>query len=224
MLRIVKRAVKRLLSLDAHQQYALIEEIRSGLLSQASMVLHIGAHKGTEVSLYGDLGLSVVWIEGNPELFPELCENLRLFPNQIAICSLLGGVDLDKVDFHIANNDGQSSSIFNFGSQMNHKDLVMSRTIELPMRRLDSVLQDEQVPKGSHWVIDVQGAELEVIRGAGDLIRNAYSLEVEVSTKDEYSGGAKFEEVNTTLNSLGLFPLWKPKANSHEDIFFMRRF
>jgi hypothetical protein len=107
---------------------------------------------------------------------------------------------------------------------MNHKDLVMSRTIELPMRRLDSVLQDEQVPKGSHWVIDVQGAELEVIRGAGDLIRNAYSLEVEVSTKDEYSGGAKFEEVNTTLNSLGLFPLWKPKANSHEDIFFMRRF
>lgn len=224
MLRIAKRAVKRLLSFDAHQQYALIEEIRSGLLSKASMVLHIGAHEGREASMYSDLGLSVVWIEGNPELFPKLYENLRSFPNQMAICSLLGGVDTEKVDFHIANNEGQSSSIFNFGSQMNHKGLAMLRTLELPMRRLDSVLQDGQVPKGSHWVIDVQGAELEVIRGAGNLIQKAYSLEVEVSTKDEYSGGAKFEEVNTTLNDLGLFPLWKPKVNSHEDVFYIRRF
>lgn len=203
--------------------YQLIEDIRRGLLSRSSMVLHIGAHKGTEAKFYDQLDLQVLWIEANPEIIPALDEVIKPYPKQKSICGLLGEQNIERIQFYVANNDGQSSSIFNFGREMNHENLEMIQTFDLPMRRLDSLVGSDEIPLNSHWVIDVQGAELQVIRGADKLICKAYSMEVEVSTREEYSGGAKFNEVNDALNDHGLFPLWQPKENSHEDVIFIRR-
>lgn len=203
--------------------YQLIEDIRRGLLSRSSMVRHIGAHKGTEAKFYDQLDLKVLWIEANPEIIPALDEVIKPYPKQKSMCGLLGEQNIERVQFYVANNDGQSSSIYKFGREMNHENLEMIQTFDLPMRRLDSLVGSDEITLNSHWVIDVQGAELQVIRGADKLICKAYSMEVEVSTREEYSGGAKFNEVNDALNDHGLFPLWQPKENSHEDVIFIRR-
>ena len=215
--------LRRMLLKSERNYYQLIEDIRRGLLSRSSMVLHIGAHKGTEAKFYDELDLSVIWIEANPEIASALDQVIKTYPKQKSICGLLGEQNIERVEFYVANNDGQSSSIYQFGSQMNHENLEMIQTLDLPMRRLDSLVGSDEIPLNSHWVIDVQGAELQVIRGADNLICKAYSMEVEVSTREEYSGGAKFNEVNDALNDHGLFPLWLPKENSHEDVIFIRR-
>lgn len=152
-----------------------------------------------------------------------LQESISKFPSQSAICALLGDENDKKCNFYIANNDAQSSSLFEFGSEMNHKGLMMTSSLELSMKRLDSLLERSNLEQGSHWVVDVQGAEFQVLEGSGRLIDNAYSLEVEVSTRDEYMNGTKFEELNRFLNRKGFFALWKPKGNSHEDLLYLRR-
>lgn len=185
--------VKRILRKEQLSYYQLVEKIRNTLIENATMVLHIGAHKAQEASEYATFKKSVIWIEANPSLLPAIKKSISSFPKQKVLIALLGDINSEGVDFYLSNNDEQSSSIFNFGSEMNHKGLQMVRSTRLPMRRLDECFDIDEIKSGSHWIIDVQGAELKVLIGAGALLDKAYSLEIEVSTKDEYLNGARYE-------------------------------
>ena len=204
-------------------QYALLNSMREQLVRECEMVVHIGAHTGSEAEFYQSLQKRVVWVEANPQVADSLIQNISNFSNQIAFNLLLGDEDCPQVDFHVSSNQGQSSSLFDFGKDMNHKNLAMVKTIKLPMFKLDSVFSTEQILKNSHWIIDVQGAELKVLKGAAKMLSMASSLDIEISTREEYSGGATYYQVKTFLSSFGFYPLWRPKENSHEDIIFIRK-
>ncbi len=202
--------------------YGLIEEIRLQLLNQSDGVLHIGAHRGQEANYYSTLKKSVIWIEAIPSVYEDLLKNIEKFGQQSAYQALLGNKSSAKERINLSSNSYESSSLFEFGIDMNHKNLSMVDFIELPMVRLDGMFTLKQLQMYKHWVIDVQGAELLVLQGAGDLLSNVTSIEIEVSTKVEYSGGAKWFDIRDFLEDFGFFPLWLPKENSHEDVFFVK--
>jgi FkbM family methyltransferase len=204
--------------------YDLVERIKESLILQSKGVLHIGAHRGHEAPFYANLLRNVIWIEAIPVIFDDLLKNIANFENQSAYLALLGEEDKDSKKMYLSSNDYASSSVFQFGQDMDHKNLSMQGEITLPMKRLDSLFGRQDLCDFKHWVIDVQGAEILVLNGAGSLLKNVNSLEIEVSTKSEYECGATWEPVKTLLNKYGLFPLWEPKENSHEDILFVRRF
>jgi len=52
-------------------------------------------------------------------------------------------------------------------------------------------------------VIDVQGAELEVLKGFDGQFQGVKKLEIEVSTAEFYKGGVLFEDLNTYLERQG---------------------
>ena len=204
--------------------YELIQEIRSQLIRNSSMVVHIGAHTGIEAESYSRFGKKVYWFEGNPRIFSSLEANIFPFQGQKAFLALLGSENDKAVQFNIASNDGHSSSVLQFGKDMNHEGLKMVDSLELKISRLDSLVASQDILVDSHWVVDVQGLELQVLKGAGKLIDFAYSMEIEVSTKEEYVGGAQYQEIYEFMKEKGFTPLWEPKSHSHEDIFFLRRF
>ena len=49
-----------------------IETITTELLSNASGVLHLGAHYGQEAAQYAAFGLPVVWVEADPKAHRKL--------------------------------------------------------------------------------------------------------------------------------------------------------
>jgi FkbM family methyltransferase len=204
--------------------YELVANIRESLILQSKGVLHIGAHRGLEAPFYSNLQRNVIWIEAIPNIFDDLLINIAPFENQSAFLALLGEEDKAAKKMYLSSNDYMSSSVFQFGEAMDHKNLSMKDEITLPMKKLDSLFTSEDLFDFKHWVIDVQGSEVLVLSGAGSLLKNVHSLEIEVSTKSEYECGATWEPVKTLLNKFGLFPLWEPKENSHEDILFVRRF
>lgn len=203
--------------------YDLINSIRLQLVSQSPGVLHLGAHHGQEAEFYNKLGRRVIWVEALPIVYEQLLANIRSFPLQKAFLALLGDTNRNNQRMNLASNFLESSSIFEFGKEMNHKNLSMVDTVNLAMVRLDEVFQPQQLSDYRHWVIDVQGAELLVLHGAGELLRNANSLEIEVSTKLEYLGGARWEDLRDYLATFSFFPLWLPKDKSHEDLFFVKK-
>jgi FkbM family methyltransferase len=202
--------------------YELIGDIRLQLLNQSDGILHIGAHHGQEAEKYSALDKSVIWIEAIPSVYQDLLKNIKNFEKQTAYQALLGDKSIANQRINLSSNAYESSSIFQFGVDMNHKNLTMVDFIDLPMVRLDDMFTVEQLQIYNHWVIDVQGAEMLVLMGSGDLLNNVTSIEIEVSTKVEYSGGAKWSEIKNFLDDFGFFPLWLPKENSHEDVFFVK--
>ena len=202
--------------------YDLVDEIRLQLINQSDGILHIGAHRGQEAEKYSVLDKSVIWIEAIPSVYQDLLKNIEKFKKQDGYQALLGDKSSAKQRINLSSNSYESSSIFEFGVDMNHKNLSMVDFIEVPMVRLDGMFTLKQLQMYKHWVIDVQGAELLVLQGAGDLLSNVTSFEIEVSTKAEYRGGAKWHEIRDFLDNFGFFPLWLPKENSHEDVFFVK--
>ena len=197
-------------------------QVQNILLSKESGVLHLGAHIGQEIDKYEQLGLKVIWIEANPEIYALLSANLSATPNQRAYCALLSDQDGKEMDFYISSGEAGSSSIYQFGKEMGYPGLTMISSIKLESQRLDSVLNLEDLSDFSHWVVDVQGAELEVLKGAETSLASCRSMFIEVSTREEYNGGTSYKELRSFLISRGLHPLWEPKPASHENLIFVR--
>ena len=193
--------------------------IREEIYRTAKGVLHIGAHLGQEAERYHRAGARVIWFEAIESVYQKLLGNIANFVNQKAYLALLG--DQKKiVDFHISSNE-VSSSIYLF-SEGNGFNLEMTSIVELEMNRLDSFIDQEQIRLYPHWVIDVQGAELQVLQGAGDLLKLCQSIDIEISTFEVYEGATKFSELDKFLRAEGFVSLWKPREQTHEDLLYFR--
>ena len=114
-----------------------------------------------------------------------------------------------------------SSSILALSENHGFDGLNMTEEIFLPMKTIDCILAQEAANL-SHWVIDVQGAELKVLSGAVATLQHATSLEVEVSTREIYKEGVQFAELRHFLEGQGLFPLQVPASKWHGNILFVR--
>ena len=73
--------------------------------------------------------------------------------------------------------------------------------IILNSKTLKSTIDDEKIKieNFNFWVLDVQGAELLVLKGAVEQLKKCRYLYIEVSKKEFYKNGVLFEELNQWL-------------------------
>lgn len=201
-------------------------------ITRARGILHLGAHLGKEAASYAMHNKPVLWVEAIPEVHAQLLEHLSAFPEQRAICALLGDQDGVLTSFNISSNSGgASSSIYEFGpyaagdkSLWPKLKLKMVDQITLPMVRLDSMFAANTLDAESydHWVVDLQGAEKLALQGAGNVLKACRSLLIEVSTAEVYQNAVLWPELAAWLDEQGFVPLWQP-AKQHDDILFVRK-
>jgi FkbM family methyltransferase len=177
-------------------------------------VLHIGANTGQEAGYYATLGLKkVVWIEGDPHLFETLQETLVSFAGQMAYLCLASDVDGQLVDFHIASNDGGSSSILRLDASKFAKEcpgIKEVKSVRLRTCRLDTLFarQGCDLSEVNLIVADVQGYELPVLRGLGSLIKGFDAIVSELNFAPIYQGATKPYDLESFLVSQGFRRLW----------------
>jgi FkbM family methyltransferase len=167
-------------------------------------VLHIGANIGEEAPVYDELGIKdVIWIEGNPDIFPKLKSNIQKYGMQTAFLACIGDENGDTV-LHISNNGSQSSSILELGTHKTaHPEVHYVKDIPLKMFRVDSLF-DENILKDYDFLnIDLQGAELKALKGMGELLRGFRWAYLEVNKAELYKGCALIGEVDNYLLGYG---------------------
>ena len=98
----------------------------------------MGAHRGTEAAVYDWFHKKTIWFEANPKIFIDLQNNVTSYVSQRAFNILLYEVDDKEFLFNISNNDGASSSIYDFGTESLKDNLKMIETIKLKSKKIDT--------------------------------------------------------------------------------------
>ena len=218
--RLVKNAPKPTLM----KENLKLDYIKS--IIDSNGIFHIGAHRGSEAPIYYWLGKDVIWIEAIPKIYEDLKNNIYNFSNQKAYNYLITNNDNEQKNFFISNNDGASSSIYEFGDYHNNFDsrkFKMTNKIKLNTTTLETFLIKENIDLKDYnfWTIDVQGAELEVLKSAKNFIKFCKYLYIEISMKEFYKGGVQFDELNTWLNQKGFEISWDPK-DVHTNVLYKK--
>jgi FkbM family methyltransferase len=182
-------------------------------------VVHVGANIGQERDIYRRLGLQVVWIEPIPEVFQRLTSNLKDYPEQRAFQYLITDLDDSEYSFHIANNEGASSSILDFAQ---HKDIwpevAYERTINLRSMTLASFFRKEQIDAARYQalIMDTQGSELLVMKGADSILQGFSFIKTEVPDFESYRDCCQLRHIEAFLKPRGFKEFSRTKFAERE--------
>lgn len=175
-------------------------------LARARGIVHVGANTGQERQLYAKHRLAVVWVEPIPEVFERLRDNVQGFPGQRALRYLVTDKDGEQYTFHVANNEGASSSILDLHL---HKELwpEVTYTAELTLRsiKLATLYRREglDTTRFDTLVLDTQGSELLVLKGAAEVLPGVRYVKTEVADFESYQGCCTLTDVTRLLAGYG---------------------
>lgn len=169
-------------------------------------LIHVGANVGQEARQYERLGLRVLWVEPMPDVFRTLEANVAPYLRQRALQALVTDKDDELYEFHVASNNGASSSILSLGL---HKDVwpevAFERTLRLKSTTLSSLLVQANIDVSLYQalVLDTQGSELLVLRGAAKLLDRFRFVKAEVPDFEAYVGCCHVVDVQDYLRDFG---------------------
>ena len=160
-------------------------------LNNLNGVIHIGAYDGIERDVYKKYKVKkVVWIEPNPFAFEDLKKNIISYDNQKAYNYLITDTNNIKYNFKITSGDiGQHSTISQHEELIDmYPDMKIDKEITLEGYTLTEFLKKEKINinEYSTLILDVEGAELKVLKGLGNQIENFKFIRVETSEFNLY--------------------------------------
>ena len=189
-------------------------------------ILHVGANEGQERHDYHQSGASpCIYIEPVEAVFGKLQENLKDMPYHRAVQALCLDVAGEEILFNVASNDGQSSSILALGSHAEfHPSITYTNVQPIIATTIDRLIA-EHCPKRvpNVLVVDAQGADLRVLKGARRSLPHVDAVFIEVSESPLYEGGCTFREITNFLEDFGLHLRWVTlDSNGHGEAFYYR--
>jgi FkbM family methyltransferase len=167
-----------------------------------SGVIHIGAHYGEEVSNYVNLGIKdIVLFEPLEKNFEVLKNNVsELNANITGYCVALGNKN-QNVNMFLSSNNLESSSVLKPKIHLDlHPEVVFSGEEMVEMKRLD----DFSFNNYNFINLDVQGYEMEVLKGAEKTLEYVDYLYCEVNRNEVYEGNAYIEEIDNYLSNYNM--------------------
>lgn len=181
-----------LIKIDSHFR-------RLGLNSGA--VIHVGAHEAEEREIYLDLNLAPrVWIEAQPSLATALSARLHAPEDQVVQGAAWSERGM-SFDFNVSSNS-QSSSVLEFGTHSeSYPDVTYIQTVKVKSIVLEDVLSD--LESVTLLNLDIQGAELQALRGAGRALGKVKAIYTEVNFEKVYKDCALIGEIDDYLREFG---------------------
>lgn len=164
---------------------------RDAFLEKITGLIHVGANAGQERALYAQHNLDVVWVEAIPAVFEQLKSNLANYPRQRAYQYLLTDEDQREYVFHVASNDGASSSILPLAKHRKMwPNIYYSGDIALQSATLSTFVTGEQLDLSAYQalVLDTQGSELMILKGGAGILPKLRFVKVEVPDFEAYAG------------------------------------
>ena len=178
-------------------------------------VIHVGGHVGEELKEYHLKGInSLVVFEPLPQTFDKLSEESSKYHfESIQLINKAVGAENKQVEMYVSPQNTECSSILK-----PQKVLVNYPEIEFSTKQIvDMVTLDSVIPENHNFNflnIDVQGYELEVLKGAEKTLQNVDYVLTEVNVVNLYENNALVTDMDSFLQEHGLV---RVKTQWHED-------
>lgn len=206
-----------------------LDELKEKYKLHYNGVLHIGAHAGSEFEQYVENSIKpIIFIEPQKNLFERLIENIKKREDWPVIClnTALGNI-VGEIDFHTNDNDENgASSVLEPSNKLKREypSISLDKIIKVPITKIDLL----DIPKCNFINIDVQGYELEVLKGGVDYLKNVDYILIEVNENAEellYIGAVQIKDLDLFLQQ---FHFERVETNmcggSWGDAFYIKKF
>jgi FkbM family methyltransferase len=164
---------------------------------QPGAIIDVGAYQGEWTKMVRGIysATPIVMLEANPEKRSFLEDVSRLSGGithyEIA---LLGPKPNDSVPYYVMET----------GSSVLSEQTTIPRSVKsLPMTTVDDVLRERKLSEPYFLKLDVQGYELEVLKGASRTLESTEVIVLEVSLMEYNAGAPLLDEVVASMSSKG---------------------
>ncbi len=167
-------------------------------------IIHIGAHRGEELEEYIYNGIQdIILFEPLNLNFSILEKNVSDLNANISGHQVALGNEEKMVTMYVSDNQQQSSSILKPKLHLkNHPTVGFPSVEEVEMRRLDSFVEETQ--NFNFINMDVQGYELEVLKGGSETLNHIDYVYCEVNRDEVYEDNAYVEQLDEFLSTYNM--------------------
>jgi FkbM family methyltransferase len=167
-------------------------------------IIQVGAHHGQELPLFKQLDIkNLILFEPSKSAFEVLKKNLALNDGNVKVYNYALGNQEGYLPLHISSNDGQSSSFLksNINFKIDSPQIQYSDIEIVSMKKLDDVEFDRTIFQT--LVMDCEGYELEVLKGAKKTLKTINYIFLEVNRKGVRLGAPSVRKIDKYLIQFG---------------------
>ena len=183
------------------------EIIKSLGLSPVTGILQVGANTGQEVPYFVANGVRLATLieplDGPFQALKAQCQNLNGY---VLVQALCGSRDGETVDFHVASNNGESSSMLKPANHLaDYPWVAFPHIVPLKTFTLDSIFSTVSAHRPdiaaatNLLYMDVQGAELRVLSGASTVLNSVSYIYTETGVGGGYEGDVELIDLMNFL-------------------------
>ena len=165
-------------------------------------IIHIGAHYGEEIADYISEGIqNIILFEPLSDNFDILHENSQNLNANIEAYQVALGSEPREATMYVSDNEKQSSSILKPKVHLSHHpDVKFPSKEEVEVHLLD----EYDCHNYNFLNMDVQGYELEVLKGGSETLKNIDYVYCEVNRDEVYENNAYIEELDEYLGNYNM--------------------
>lgn len=160
-------------------------------------VIHVGGHIGEEIPDYLEYTENIYVFEPIKECYDKIPNGVNKY--NCAIGNIEGFFTLN-----VANNS-QSSSLLKPKKHLDqHPDVLFTHQIRVPVKTLDSF----NITSCNILNMDVQGYELNVLKGAVETLKYIDFIYTEINMDELYEGNCLVDDLDDWLKNLSFTRVW----------------
>ena len=165
-------------------------------------IIHIGAHYGEEIVDYINEGIqNLILFEPLSDNFDILHENSQNLNANIEAYQVALGSEPGEATMYVSDNEKQSSSILKPKVHLSHHpDVKFPSKEEVEVHLLD----EYDCHNYNFLNMDVQGYELEVLKGGSETLKHVDYVYCEVNRDEVYENNAYIEELDEYLGNYNM--------------------
>jgi FkbM family methyltransferase len=188
---------------EPHLWSSRLTLLPEGELTRIRTVVDVGCHVGDWTATVLKLAVpeQVIAIEADPHVAEGVRKRFAS-DERVTVLPTAVGNQPGVVEFNVGTSTRTSSVLKPTADTTSELDgFATSRKVEVPLTTLDQALSE--VHDVSLLKLDVQGYELQVLRGAESVLGRTKWVLIEVNFLQKYHGQAMFDDVHQALREAG---------------------